>query len=55
MMEPGVGSGEPGLTDEDRSSMERYVRKSYLDRSPEDLLPSATDDPEDEEEGEEET
>lgn len=40
--------GKPGLTTEDRSLIERYAKKSYLDRSPDDLLPSTTDDPKEE-------
>jgi len=48
LMEAEPRKSKPGLTKEDRSLMERYARKSYLDRSPDDLLPKATDDPEEE-------
>lgn len=29
----------PGLTDTDRERMTKFVEKTYLDRSPDDLLP----------------
>lgn len=44
MTDSRAGTGEYGLTENDRVLIERYARKLVHDRSPDDLIPASSDE-----------